>query len=407
MKIEKIITHSVGKSINIAANTVESLRINNDIKSTVRFYDNGFIGVAGEIGNADMKKLEEKAKSNLAQQIPYPETHGKGHTETHVAGKSIISAEDFVPTVKELISKIAEQNPQYVFSNKVNIDSFEREYSDSDGANYKYGGSMLMLGIIGKEKSSSNIFDIAVEGYADYYNQEEILADAKLIGDNFLITADYDLPDEMPVIVDVNSLRYVLKHFVAEYYCAGASLVNGKLGEKLFNEKLSLFSNRNPEDSLMTPFFDAEGVIAPDYKKYVLKNGVFCGIIGTKKTAAQYNVDCSGFAGASYDGVPSVDAGRIDIEKTHECLDDILQGQDAIYVYFSSGGDMTDKGDLALPVQTSFLYRNGKLCGKVKEFTLVGNIFDILGDNYLGATGKGFLKFGRQRYVVIKAKLNK
>ena len=36
---------------------------------------------------------------------------------------------------------------------------------------------------------------------------------------------------------------------------------------------------------------------------------------------------------------------------------------------------------------------------------MCGNIFDILGKDFIGVTDKGFFNFGRQSYFVYKAKI--
>ena len=67
-------------------------------------------------------------------------------------------------------------------------------------------------------------------------------------------------------------------------------------------------------------------------------------------------------------------------------LKEILNGRDAIWLCMASGGDITPAGDYATPVQTAYLYRDGKLVGKLPEFNVRGNIFDMLGKDYLGTS---------------------
>ena len=72
MNKEYIYKKSSSLSVNVAASKVESLRKVVETTSTVRVYDNGLIGVAGQIGDCDMKKLEAEAIKNLENKIPYP-----------------------------------------------------------------------------------------------------------------------------------------------------------------------------------------------------------------------------------------------------------------------------------------------------------------------------------------------
>ena len=65
---------------------------------------------------------------------------------------------------------------------------------------------------------------------------------------------------------------------------------------------------------------------------------------------------------------------------------------------------MTSSGDVALPVQTSYVYENGKLKGRLPGFTITGNIFDILGKDFMGASDKGIWSTGENIYLVFRAK---
>lgn len=406
MKIEKIITRTVGKSVNISANAVDSLRINNSVKNTVRIYENGLIGVAGQIGETDFDKLEKKARENLSLNVPYPESHEEKKERVVDICKDIIPPEKVVSEIKDLVAKLAEQNPRFTYSNKVNLEYIEREYSNSDGVNYKYKSNYIAFGIIAKDKQKSNIFDYAIGGSDNLFDKEKILADAKLTGDNFLIDADFEFPEEIPVILDASAVAYIVKDVAARYYCERASMFNGKLGSKIFNEKVTILSDRSPDEVIGTPFFDAEGVVAEDDKKYLIKDGVFCGLGGNKKEAELYKVDCEGFASSSYDGVPASSLDDVGLKITDENTEDILKGKQAIFISQTGGGDMTATGDMALPVQLAFLYKDGKLCGRVKDFTLVGNIFDLLGKNFLGCAKKSVYSWGRTKYLVAVGKPN-
>ena len=66
---------------------------------------------------------------------------------------------------------------------------------------------------------------------------------------------------------------------------------------------------------------------------------------------------------------------------------------------------MTPSGDISMPSIVSYLVEDGQIVGKLPEFTVCGNIFDILGKDFIGVTDKGFFSFGRQNYFVYKAKI--
>ena len=405
MKTEKILTKTSGRCLNVTASKVDSLRINEDIYSTVRVYDGGFIGVEGRLGNADFGELETAAKAKLAQKIPYPETHDEKPLALSVnTDKRIIDERKFVPTISALLERMQKENPEFLFGNKVLLNSDEVTYENSDGTKLHYKGGEFTPYFTIKYKGSANIMDESYGVSSDYYDEDEICRDAKLKCDAFLNELPQIDEDEVTVIGDFEPINHAMSHFLADLYYNNSSIFNGKLGEKIFNEKFSLVIDRNPDEVLNVPFFDAEGVVNKGYKNYLVKNGVLSGLLTCKKSAAQYGAENIGSASAPYDGVPSFGGGGITVENTAESLDELVKGK-AIYLSVSSGGDMTPSGDISMPAIVAYLYEDGKLVGKLPEFTVTGNLFDIFGKDFIGVCKKGFYSFGKNKYFVYKAKI--
>ncbi|MCM1042829.1 MAG: metallopeptidase TldD-related protein [Corallococcus sp.] len=405
MKKEIIVKKQKKQTINISASAVESFRINDDAETTVRVYDGKYIGIAGKQGDCDIKSLEKTAQENLKQQITYPEINDEAAEISSDTRKEILSADKYIPQIKQLLAKLTEQNPDFIFSNKVIMLENEVSYSTDYGRKLYYAGNELDLSLVMKHKSSANIMDESIGCDADYYDEAQILADAKLICDNFNRKLPQIAEDEIPVIFDgAEPIGYLINHFVGDLYASGASLICGKLGQKVFADNLGIVLDRS-EKTLNIPFFDAEGVVNEGHKAYLVKNGVVNRLITTKKTAVTYGLDNAGCAEAGYTSVPSMGARRLKLEKTHENLREILGNGKAVFVTTSSGGDATPTGDVSIPCMVSYLYENGELKGKLPEFSVSGNLLDMLGKNYMGCAEKGIFAYGNHSYMVIKAKL--
>lgn len=405
MKIEKILTKTSGRCLNVTAGKVDSLRINENIYSTVRVYDGGFIGVEGRHGNADFTELENAAKKKLSQKIPYPETHDEQPLVKSVnTDKRIIDERKLVPTISALLDRMGKENPEFLFGNKVLLNSEDTTYENSDGTKLHYSGNEFTPSFTIKYKGSANIMDEAYGVNSDYYNEDEICRDVKLKCDAFLNELPQLTEDEVTVIGDFEPINHAITHFLADLYYNDSSIFNGKLGEKIFDEKFSLVIDRNPDEVSCVPFFDAEGVVNEGYKSYLVKNGVLTGLLTCKKSAREYGAKNTGSASAPYDGVPSFGGGGLTIEKTADSLNELVKGK-AVYLSVSSGGDMTPSGDISMPSMVSYLYENGKLVGKLPEFTITGNLFDIFGKDFIGVCKKGFYSFGKNDYLIYKAKL--
>lgn len=404
MKTEKIIHKESTRCINVVASKVESLRINNDLENTVRVYDNGAIGVDGTLGHADFAQMEQRAKQKLAQGIAYPETHDKIQTLNINTTKHIFGEKEFIPKISALLERLARENPEFLFGNKVFLNSMERSYENSDGTKLNYKGNQFALGLTIKYKGSANIMDEFYQGEGNYFDEEQICRDVKIKCDAFINALPQITDDEAVIIGDFEPLQYAIQHFVADMYFNKASLFDGKLGQKIFNGKLNVTTNRSPERQLCLPFFDTEGTVNENYVKNLVKNGVFDKVISCKKSATQYGCENLGSASAAYNGVPNAGMGGFDVKNTAANLSELVKGK-AIYLSNTGGGDMTTSGDISIPSIVSYLYEDGKLLGKLPEFTVTGNIFDILGDGFVGVCEKGLFEYGKRKYFVYKAKL--
>lgn len=403
MKKETIVYSCSDRCINIVAGEVESLRINNDLTNTVRVYDGGNIGVEGKLGNADLDQLTQAATAKLVQGIAYPETHDEPLVMHIDATKQILEPHDFVPVTAKLLKRLSEENPEFLFNNKVQLNSSQKHYTNSDGTDLLYKGNQYLISLSIKYKGSANIMDEFYGCESDYFDEDQIAADVKQKCDAFLNTLPQIEDDEVTVIGDLEPLQYAMQHFLAEMYFNNASIFNGKLGQKIFSDKFSVLIDRSPDRQINLAFFDAEGVVNKDFTNYLVENGVLKRLLTCKKTAAMYNTDNLGTAGAPYNGVPTIGAGGFTVERTTQSLAELAPDK-AVYLSVTSGGDMTPSGDIAMPAIVAYLVENGKLVGRLPEFTITGNLFEIFGDGFIGMTEHGFFKFGRQSYCVYKAK---
>ena len=175
-----------------------------------------------------------------------------------------------------------------------------------------------------------------------------------------------------------------LQHFVGEMYVSGASLLSGKLGEKVFSDKLSFRDDMNPETHNGVCFFDDEGKVADGLRPTLIENGKLTGLLTTKKSADQFGLSELGTATAAYDGVPTLAFHSFWLDPTAKTLAELVPGK-AVFAVLASGGDMTPDGHFATPVQMAYLLEDGKLVGRLPELNVSGDFFDLLGKDYIGA----------------------
>ena len=399
MNKQKITDITRSYAATLAASEISSLRVKEDKKTIIRAYDGGNIGVAGRIGDGDDGALEAQAVAALAQNIPYPDAVASGEVREADLRKEVIDEKDFLSVAKHFAARLKERFPDFVFSNKFILEEMASQYEDSAGTKLSYADRAVMLGLTIKAAGSANIMDLSYGARKRTFDEDAAISDmAKLLD---VYSNVLPMPAEkLPVIVDSSIIQFALSHIVAEIYQSGAGLFSGKLGQKLFDEKVDILIDRTPKKKEMVPFFDSEGVTLPDDKFYFVKEGVFCNLATYRRSAAAFNLPLSGCGYADFDAVPQCGNFRgIELSTHGKKLSEVFSGR-AIYVSVVSGGDMTPDGKVATPVMLAYLYEDGKLLGRLPEFGISANIFDFLGKDLIAVAKNDIYSFMDEDVIV-------
>ena len=384
MKKEFITAEFSSAALNITAGKIDSFRKTEESFGTVRVYKDGKIGVAGAIGRADEAALTEKAEKALSIGIPYESELDGPVTEEHHGVSELPEEKDMIPVFGKLLSDIGEACPNFCISNKIIISSNRAEYRNSNGRHLISSDRSLEVGLLFQHRGSGNLMDAYYEYGGRTYDPEKIVSQCSMLYKAFCNPVP--LPKEkIPVVISAGAFfSSLLRNFSGESYASGSSLVSGKLGERLFSEKLTLKDDRNGETNPGACFFDDEGQIADDFRAPLIENGRLVGVTVSKNTAARFNVPVSRTSVSSYDGVPAAGLSGLYVAPTAKELCDIVPGR-AIYVSMASGGDTTPDGHFATPVQLAYLLEGGRPVGKLPELNISGDFFSMLGNDFLGS----------------------
>lgn len=371
-------------TLNVTGGKIDSFREKEETTGTVRAYENGCIGVAGCLGEPDEAALTVKAKEALSAGIPYPcKLEGPLERE-EMHEEELLPIPQFLPTMQSFLDRLGEQCPKFAFSNKLSLRYRRCEYRNSLDRRLASSGWDMSIDLIIQSRGSGNLFDTALGWSGSKFDPEAILSRFQEQYDAFYTPVDLE-PGRYPVVLSASDLfGTFLQSFIGEVCAAGASLLSGKLGKKVFSEKLSFRNDMNPDTNPGCCFFDDEGCIAPNLRPTLIEKGVLTGLATTKKSADQYGLPNLGTAIGTYDGVPSLGFHRLYVDPTAEHLRELVPGK-AVYAVLASGGDTTPDGHFATTVQMAYLMENGKLVGRLPELNIGGNFFDLLGKGFLGA----------------------
>lgn len=391
-------------SINIINSKIESIRSKNIEKTGLRVYSNGLIGVAGAIGAYSDDELYKEALEALEKKIEYPAPHSSDLAISVDRRTEIISPEKLRDEIDALLSELRERQPDFIYSNKISLTEVGTGISNNDSLCLEYADRVFSVEVIFKEKSSSNVFDGFVGARERKYDRKLILDEFDFFLNGYKEKASLPGKGKYPVVFASEGapITKFLTDLNADVFAQGGSIFSGKTGQKLFNDAFTFGQNLDPDIMYNTPFFDAEGTVNKDYRFNFIEKGVLKAPYCDKKTAHKYGLTPTGSATASYDGVPQSSPIRLYIERTADNVKRLLGGQLGILAIVYDGGDFTPKGDYATPVQLAFLFDGERIIGRLPEFNMSSNIFEMYGPGYRGTAPCTFLPFSTGDFTVIE-----
>ncbi len=395
-------------TVSIVNSKIESIRLKDDSKTSLRLYKEGVIGVVGAIGKYKESELEAQAREALNMNIEYPCQPSCNQSEAVDKRTDFLMPEALLKEAEEFIYELAEAQPDYIFSGKIMLQETGAKISNDVSLDLEYHDRTLVLEILYKERSSANIIDGVFEYSGRKYDRKLVLEEA-----NHLLHAyknKVDLPQSGIYPVVFAEYRTPVKKLYTDLngqlFASGASLFSDQLNKQVFSKDFTLYQSLNPEDVYNIPFFDAEGITNADYRIPLIDEGVIKYPYTDKRTAYKYNIKATGSSAAAYDSVPTLDLLNFKIKESEKTLKELLGGEMGIMVLIASGGDFTPNGDYGSPVQLAMLFDGERFIGRLPEIQISSNVYEMYGSGFRGICSDAVLPISNTKFAVMDMKVS-
>jgi len=159
----------------------------------------------------------------------------------------------------------------------------------------------------------------------------------------------------------------------------GTSPIKDKIGEKLFDEKITIIDDGTIDGKFASASYDDEGV--PRRRNVLVEKGVLKGFVYDLKTAAQSGVESTGNASRQLFNPPEPSFTNFVIQPGQTPLKDILSGIDEGIIVedlLGIGQGNIISGAFSNPLALAFKIEKGEIVGRVKDLSIAGNIYDLL-----------------------------
>ncbi len=159
----------------------------------------------------------------------------------------------------------------------------------------------------------------------------------------------------------------------------GESILEGKLGEKIAVEELTVVDDPTIEGKFGSYIYDDEGVKAK--KVEIIKNGVLNEYLLDRETAAYLNMQPNGHGRAqSYNYQPLVRMSNTYIEPRDWSFEEMLsEVKKGLYLIGDKGGEVDiANGTFMFGAKEGYLIENGEIKAHIRDVALSGKILDVL-----------------------------
>lgn len=159
----------------------------------------------------------------------------------------------------------------------------------------------------------------------------------------------------------------------------GISPLKGKVGQKLFDEKITLVDDGTLDGRFNSAPYDDEGV--PHRRTVLVQDGVLQSFLYDLKTAAQAGVESTGNGSRGLLSQPTPAPTNLIFQAGTMPLKEILAGiEEGLLVenVLGLGQGNVVSGAFSNPVALAFKIEKGEIVGRVKDVSIAGNIYELL-----------------------------
>jgi PmbA protein len=159
----------------------------------------------------------------------------------------------------------------------------------------------------------------------------------------------------------------------------GTSPLKGKIGEKIFDGKITILDDATIDGKFGSASFDDEGVA--HRRNFLVDRGVLRSFLYDLKTAAQSGVPSTGNGARGLFSPPAPSPTNMLIETGQVPLSRMIAGiNEGLIVeeVLGMGQGNIVSGAFSNPVALGFKIEKGEIVGRVKNVSIAGNVYDLL-----------------------------
>jgi PmbA protein len=355
---------------------------------TARVLKDGRLGFSSTSDASATDKLItnvlESAKFGEVLPLNFPSPAPSPSVTTYDRAIEEFSISHMVEIGQEIIELLIDSEPTATVdvSLERGIESFSLQ--NNSGAEISFTRSPLTITIIAKRvRGDDFLYQYSVQGMTRL--EEDYLFAAEGLAKNFERAKQSASVSSgrMPVLFAPRGALTMcvplLQALDGKNVYTGISPMSEKLGQKIFDEKLSVDDDPLLDGRYGSAPFDSEGVV--HRRNPLIENGVVKTFYNDLKTAAQMGVEPTGNGSRGLFNPPSPSATNLVVRPGDTPLEEMLASiEEGLLVndVLGLGQGNTLSGAFSNPLALAFKIEGGEIVGRVKDVSIAGNVYELL-----------------------------
>jgi PmbA protein len=376
-------------TIQFEANELKQVQTRESSSNALRIFKEGRIGFAIASGGGGWEALVDMAveTSQFGSPANFQFPSSQDYSKVRIFDPKVaeIAMERMVEMGKELIAKVKGHTPDVLCDVQVTRGASSISLVNSHGGEGKYDRSFFSLSLegilvrdtdmlfVGDSQSSCRLSE-NIDDLADRVILQLEMAKKKATVSTKLLPIIFT-----PHGVAGALLPPLMLAFNGKAVLEGSSPLKDKLGEQVFDKKLSLWDDATVAYGVGSYPFDDEGV--PSQRLPLVTNGVVANFLYDLQTAALAGTHSTGNGQRAGGGFPSpaissLILGRGDAS-FQAMVKDMKEGLIVEEVMGAEQGNILG-GDFGGNVLLGYKVENGEIVGRVKDTMIAGNVYQVL-----------------------------
>jgi PmbA protein len=387
-QVEVVDLQSEKTTIEYEANQLKTCTVAETKGTAVRVIRKGRLGFSASTDEASLEKLAANALESAAYGDPasfsFPASQAAPAVRTYDPVIKDLSIDRLVEIGKEILDLVLPVEPNLRCNISLERSLVNASIRNQAGLEVAYQTSPLSIGVEIDRIEGDDVLLIYDQLGTTLWEKDYMDFACRLV-EKFKQARKITSikPGKMPVLFSpTGALALVLPLSLGlngkEVY-KGTSPVKDKIGEKIFDEKITFLDDGTIDGKFASASYDDEGI--PRRRNVLVEQGILKGFVFDLKTAAQAGTVSTGNASRGLFTPPETAFTNLVIQPGQTPLKEILAGIDeGILVddLLGLGQGNILSGAFSNPLGVAFKIEKGEIVGRVKDLSIAGNVYDLL-----------------------------